>query len=232
MKKYRFMLILLILIFAVTGIFAQRSVSSGSIQLVSQRPDVLQVEVSGFLLFKESVAGSILLSHLLPGEYRMKVSVTQRSRRSVAYIVDQNLRVQSGQRTIVSIAANHRVTISSAPDPNSVMLCIDGRDRREPQPPMVQPISDADLNRMLTELKRYAFDGDKQKVLDASVMHHFYMSGQLGKIMAIFRNDDSKLQCAKTLIPHVLDPENLYLQANVFTFGSSRDTYLNLIRPR
>ncbi len=231
MKKYRLMLILLT--FAVTGILAQRPVSSGSIQLVSQRPDILQIEVSGLFLFNESVMGGILLSNLLPGEYRMRVSVVQRSRRSAVYIVDQSLRVQPGQRTTVSIASNNRVTISSAPDPNSVMLCVDGRDRREPQPPiMVQPISDVDLNRMLTELKRYAFDDDKQKVLDASAMHHFYMSDQLGKIMATFRNDDARLQCARALIPRVLDPENLYLQANVFTFSSSRDTYLNLIRPR
>lgn len=230
MKKYS--LILILLTFAVTGSFAQRPVAGGSIQLVSQRTDVLQVEISGLQLFKESMTGGLLLCNLLPGEYRMKVSATQRSRRNMGYIVDQNLRVQPGQRIIVSIAANNRVTISYAPEPNSIMLCVDGRDRHEPQPPMVHAISDDNLNRMLVELKRYAFDDDKQNMLDASALHHFYLSEQLGKIMTTFRSDESRLKCAKTLLPHVLDPENLYLQANVFTFNSGRDAYLNLIRPR
>lgn len=229
-KLNTFIFILIISALSVSGAVAQRSVASGSIRLAVQRSDVLQIEVDGALTFRETVQGGFLLGNLFPGDYRVKISVPQRSSRTVVYIFNQNVRIQPGQCVTVGINAGNRMSVNYAADPNSVLLCTDGRDyRREP---VLYPISDVDLDRMLAEMKRYALESDKLKAIESSAQYYYFLSGQLGRIMSVFSFDDNKLRCAKMLIPRVLDPENLYLQANVFTFSSNRNAYLDLIRLR
>jgi len=231
MNKFNtFIFILIISALPMLDAVAQRPVSSGSIRLAVQRSDVLQIEVNGALTFRETVQGGFLLGNLFPGDYWVKISVPQRSNRSVVYIFNQNVRLQSGQCVTIGINAGNRVSVSYAADTNSAPLCTDGRDyRREP---VLYPISDIDLDRMLAEMKRYALENDKLKTVEVSAQYYYFLSNQLGRIMSVFSFDDNKLRCAKTLIPRVLDPENLYLQANVFTFISNRNAYLDLIRLR
>jgi hypothetical protein len=225
--------ILFILLLSVTSeTYAQRAVSSGSIQIASERPETLQVEVSGLLSFRENVRGSVLLSNLMPGEYRVRISATQGGRRGGTNILEQPVRIQSGQRTVINISANNRTSITSAPDPNSVRLCIDGGNtgNHRPTTPSVRPISDADLSKLVAELNQQSFDRGKLSLLDVSATYHYYLSEQLRRVLATFNNDASKLECARLLIPHVLDPENLYLLGSVFTFSRNRESFLNLIR--
>lgn len=207
---------------------AQRSIVSGSIRLTVQRPDVMQIEVSGALVFNETVQGGFLLGNLFPGDYWVKISVVQPNRRPAVSVFNQNVRIQPGQCATIRIDAANRVSVNYAADHNSVPLCTNGGDYRHE--PILYPISDADLDRMLVEIKRNSMDNGKLKALEAPAQHYYFLSDQMGRIMSVFSFDDNKLKCAKMLIPKVLDPERLYLQANVFTFSSNRNTYLNLIR--
>jgi len=107
MRKNIFAL-LLISLFTVSEIYTQTTVPSGSIQLVSQRSEILHFEVDGMLSFRESVMGGILLSNLLPGEYRIRISGTQSGRRNTPHIADKIVRVSPGQRIVITIAQNNR----------------------------------------------------------------------------------------------------------------------------
>ncbi|MDR0332898.1 MAG: DUF4476 domain-containing protein [Dysgonamonadaceae bacterium] len=229
--KTKILLLFIVSLLATSGIHAQRAVSSGSIQIASERPEALQIEVNGLFSFRENISGSVLLSNLMPGEYRIRISGARGGRHG-ANIFEQSIWIQSGQRTVISISANNRTSVTFSPDPNSTMLCIaeQGSGSHRPPPTTVRPISDDDLNRMLSELRRHPFDRDKLNVIDVSAVFHFYTANQLRQILALFTSDDNRLQCARLLIPQVLDPENLYLQANVFTFNSGRNSFLDLIR--
>jgi hypothetical protein len=224
--------LLFALLLAASGIYAQRAVPSGSIQIVSQRSETLRVEVSGLLLFRENVQGGVLLSNLMPGEYRVRISGAQGGRRGGANNWEQQLQILPGQRTVINISANNRTSVTSVADPNSLILCVDAGGNRPPSRPphAVHPISDADLDRMLSALRGRPFDREKLEMLDVSATFHFYTSAQLRRILALFDFDSNRLQCARLLIPHVLDPENLFLQADVFIFRSNRESFLNLIR--
>jgi hypothetical protein len=226
--KTKIFILFIALLSAASGIYAQRAVSSGSIQIAAQRSETLQVEISGLLFFRETVPGNLLLSNLMPGEYRVRVSNAQGSRRGGGSIIDQQVQIRPGQRAVINIPASNRVSVTTMPDPNSVMLCVEGGSFRPN--PIVHPISDADLDRMLAELRRHPFDGEKLQLLEVSAVFHFYTSVQLRRILALFTHDSNRLQGARMLISHVVDPENLYLQADVFTFRSDRDRFLNLIR--
>ena len=228
MRKKTFTL-LAVFLFTVSGIYAQTTVSSGSIQLVSQRSEVFHLEIGGLLSFRESVTGGVLLSNLLPGEYRVRISGAQSGRRNTSLIADKVVQVLPGQRIIINIASGNRVSVNSVLDVNSVQLCVVWHGSF-----FAQPISEADLSRLLNELNsnRYPFDRDRLALLEVSATHHFFTSEQLGRIMTVFTSDDVRLQSAQLLIPQVVDPQNLYLQARVFTFSSSRNAFLNLIRTR
>jgi len=227
--RIKILVLLAVSLFTVSEIGAQATVSSGSIQLVSQRSEILHFEIDGLLSFRESVIGGILLSNLYPGEYRIRISGVQGGRHNTPHIVDKMVQVLSGQRVIINVASGNRISTSSVLDNNSVPLCVAWRE-----PLVVHPISEADFNRLFGELNsnRYPFDRDKLALLEASAIFHFFTSEQLGRIMTVFISDDVKLQCARLLIPQVIDPENLYLQARVFSFSNRRNAFLDLIRTR
>ena len=221
--KSTILLLLLALLFSTSGIYAQRAVPSGSIQITSQQSETLQVEISGLLSFRENISGNLLLSNLIPGEYRVLISGRRGGR-----IIDQRVQVQPGQRAVISLSGNNRVSVTTVPDPNSSMLYAAGGG--DPRPPMMQPISDADLSRMVAELRRTSFDNERRQLLEVSAVFHLFTSAQFRQVIAPFTHESNRLNAAQLLMPHVIDPQNLYLQADVFVFQSYRNRFLNLIR--
>ena len=220
--KPTILLLLLTLLFSTSEIYAQRAVPSGSIQIASQSSETLQVEISGLLSFRENIPGNLLLSNLIPGEYRVRISGRRGSR-----IIDQRVHIQPGQRAVISISANNRVSVATMRDPNSSMLHIAGGGFPSP---MMQPISDAYLSRMLSEVRRQTSDRNRFQTLEVAAPFHLYTSAQLRQILAVFTGNGHRLQAAEMLMPNVIDPQNLYLQVNVFTSTSYRNRFLDLIR--
>ena len=222
--KSTILLLFTALLFSTSGIYAQRAVPSGSIQIASQSSETLQVEITGLLSFRESIPGSLLLSNLIPGEYLVRVNGRRGGR-----IIDQRVHIQPGQRAVINISANNRVSVTTVPDPNSSMLYVAGGGFH-PRPPMMQPISDADLSRMIAEVRRQTSDRNRFQTLEVSAPFHLYTSAQLRQILSVFTGNGHRLQAAEMLMPSVIDPQNLYLQVNVFTSMSYRNRFLNLIR--
>ena len=221
--KSKILLLFIALLFTASGIYAQRAVPSGSIQITSQQSETLQVEISGLLTFRENIQGNLLLSNLMSGEYQVQVNGRRGNR-----IIDQRVHIQPGQRTIINISANNRVSVTTMLDPNSSLLHVAGGGFQPS--PMMQPISDADLSRMVAELSRIPFDDERFRLFEMSAVFHLYTSAQFRQVIAPFTHESSRLRAAQMLMLHVIDPQNLYLQADVFVFQSYRNRFLNLIR--
>ncbi len=228
----------IILFLHISSAFAQRGgVGSGSIkiQAMSANSRPLIIEISGTMFLSENLMGDLLLANLLPGDYFIKVTPYHRGKDRIMPIFNQNIRVASGMRTNISIGMNNTFNINLATDPNSVLLYPDNRDRRDipdGKDRGIRPIGDKEFNQLLAELKKCSFDSDRMKLVELSAAYELYVSDQLGEVLKTFSFDDGRLQSSKVLIPKVIDPENLYLQAKLFTFNSNKDAFLELIRTR
>ena len=234
----------------------QYGMQSGSMQISMPQVNQLQIEISGPLTWQDQAGSGFLLCNLLPGDYWVKIYLP--SKRGATYLVNQIVSVQPGRRTNIKLGYGNLVNVSYTVDPNSIILYTvaavppippstpghpghTGHPTHTPTPPPppahptpaphpVYAMNDHDFNNLRNEVQRTSFSQDKLNLLHTASDYNYFTSNQLGQLLKLFSMDNDKLKCAQIIVPRVIDYENLYLQANQFTFSSTKNEYLELIR--
>ncbi len=243
-KKLSLMVSLLIFFLLSNPISAQQYVGmqSGSLQISAQQGRQFDLEISGAIFLQEQVDGGYLLANLHPGDYTLRISIQGRGRYPT-HPIHQIVQVRPGQRTHIQIYANNQIATSYSLDRNATMLYT--MQIVQPAPPVVQPtppvhhtppapqirpMSSRDFSDLEREVQEESFSSDKLKLLRNASEYHRFTSDQLGRLLKLFSHDSDRLKCAQIIVPRIVDPENLYLQAGQFSFSSTKNEYLDLIR--
>ncbi|MDR1667457.1 MAG: DUF4476 domain-containing protein [Bacteroidales bacterium] len=211
-----------------TAINAQ--IQSGSFHCVC--PDLgrgeYTIELDGPQHFRETIpSGNLILSNLLPGDYMLVVT------RLRAVKIKQMVRIDPGRRLRLTLSASGRSHSETLPDAGAVHLCTDvQRNRPQTQPaPSPQPISPAELNRIIGFVEKEAFIDNKRRMLDVSTHSYpFFTTAQVERLARLFPFDDDRLFCIKLLAHKVIDPANLPALSVVFSYSSGKNKYYDFLK--
>jgi len=253
MKNFKFFSICLMLaLFSVTATNAQNAVMSGSFEFmtVNKRTGILVLQ-SGMQKFEFPISDNIVIANLLPGRYSLMVEFQSGGRGGGMTRLSQNIEIESERRTVCRMNASAVLGFAREFDRNSMPLLVGnfhddrrGFDRRDghhqvqpmpmPQvPPMPQPVSELDFNKLYNAVKNEKFSDTKMRTLrTSSNFHEFFSSDQVMRLAALFTNDTDKLECVKFLAPKVLDVQNLPFIQDVFKFKQTKDDYLRWLNRR
>lgn len=122
-----------------------------------------------------------------------------------------------------------RADVNSAPDLRTF------RRRSAPPPPppapvpSVQPISEPQLQQLLTAITREKFGDGKKRVLESAAPTQYFLVPQVMKILQKFSFGDDKLDAVRTLWPRVLDQNNGYQLYQAFNFQGEKDQLREII---
>lgn len=98
-----------------------------------------------------------------------------------------------------------------------------------PSAPM--PISAAELEPILTALKKESFDKGRLPIVEG-LGRRFYTSGQVREILKTFTFDELRVKAAVSLHSHLVDPGNFFQALEAFTFDRYKDEVRALIKNR
>jgi hypothetical protein len=207
----------IVLLVGFSAVMAQPAVQSGSFQFIGAANTTVTLTLDGPQQFQETLSGSLILSNLLPGDYRLTIAVPQRGRTQQ---FNQQVRIEPGRRVSLDFTKSGRPT-AIQPDRNAIPLCY------QPQ----RPVENLDIQRIVSAIKGENFDSDRLKVLEVHAEYYpRFTTAQVEQIARLFTNDDGKLNCVKYLMPKVMDEENLPLLTNLFTFTSSKNSYMDYLK--
>ncbi len=253
MKKTMLLAVLMSVFCTATALYGQGPLMSGSLQVSNQSRDQLCVELTGFQSFDEHIQGDLLLSNLIPGEYVLRIAA-HHARPGGGEYYNGRITVRPSQRVIVSVDPYGRSRVSYTADRNSVMLAVDagrfpGRDHddrrggydrdergdgrgRNPygESERGQAMRDADFSRLLSDMKRTAFDDDKLKTVDMAAAYNMFTTAQVASMLNCFSFEDNKLKCVAILRGRITDMRNAHTLAGCFTFQSSKDKLYEILR--
>ncbi|WP_224248072.1 DUF4476 domain-containing protein [Hyalangium gracile] len=123
-----------------------------------------------------------------------------------------------------------RQDVNNAPD-----LRVFRRRPSQPQPPppppapVVQPISEGQLQQLLSSIQKESFGDGKLRVLETAVPTQYFLVPQVLKILQRFSFGDDKLDAVRMLWPRVLDRENAHQLYGAFKFEGEKDQLRNII---
>lgn len=239
-------LCLILALLGVLAVNAQNAVMTGSFQFTNEinRRDGMIVLQSGTQRFDMPISENIVIVNLLPGRYSLVVEFRSGGRGRQMTKLSQAVDIESERRTVCHMNASAVLVFTKEYDRNSIPLSVnnfrndrhnfDGR-RKEPEviaipPPVPQPVSDFDFNRLYDAVKSENFSDTKLHTLKtASNFHSFFSSEQVKQLALLFSSDKDKLECVKYLVPKVLDAQNLPYIQDVFSFKSTKDEYLKFL---
>ena len=234
-------------LFGVIATNAQHAVMSGSFQFtndINKRVGIIVLQ-SNAQKFEMPISENIIIANLLPGRYSLIIEFQSGGRGGAMSKFSQNVEIESERRTICRMNASAMFTFAKEYDRNSMPILTgnfrDDRrdfDRRDDhkivvQPPMPQPVSDFDFNKLYNAVQNENFSDTKMRTLKTSSnFYEYFSSDQVKRLAALFTNDADKLECVKYLVPKVLDVQNLPYIQDVFTFKSTKDDYLKFLNRR
>jgi hypothetical protein len=229
MKNILFSMLTLCLSISMQG---QPPVFSGSIRIIPSHQGSLTVEVEN-LLPSSRIDGELLLLNLVPGQYRVRIVGDSgrgggRNRHHSSVILYEGaIHVHPRERTVITTGGAARTSVYTEPDMASILLCI------APPPPVqpeIYPMSRNDFERLINELERANFDSERLELVKTAARLNWFLSDQLGDMMQLFPFYSTQNECARAVIPRVVDPENLHLQVRAIKFPADRESYLKLVR--
>jgi uncharacterized protein DUF4476 len=122
-----------------------------------------------------------------------------------------------------------RADVTNAPDLRTF------RRRSSPPPPQpvpvptVQPISEGQLQQLLSAIARESFGDGKLRVLESAAPSQYFLVPQVVKILQKFSFGDDKLDAVRTLWPRVLDQNNGFQLYQAFNFQGEKDQLREII---
>lgn len=82
----------------------------------------------------------------------------------------------------------------------------------------------------LAQVKREAFDDNKIKLIQAQSPYLRLTTAQTATLLKTFFKDENKLITVKSLMRSIVDPQNIYLLNDAFTFSSGKEEFLSFLR--
>lgn len=251
MTKFTKFFISLALIGLSAGVNAQSAIMSGSFQFTNNS-NIMNKHAGTIILqssmqrFELPISDNIIIANLLPGLYTLDIAFQSGGRGGHTTRHSQTVEIESERRTICRMSANAMLSFSKEYDRNSMPILANnfhGRNDRhdfdhrrdEPkvvvvQPPMPQPVSDFDFNKLYNAVRNETFSDTKMSVLKTSgSFYQFFSSEQVKQLALLFTFDNDKLECVKYLAPKVLDVQNLPYIQEIFTFKSTKEDYLKFL---
>jgi len=238
---------LMLVLFGISATNAQNAVMSGSFQFtndINKRVGIIILQ-SGMQKIEFPISENIIVANLLPGRYSLIVEFQSGGRGGAMTKFSHNIDIESERRTICRMNASAMLGFAKEYDRNSMPILVgnfrDDRrdfDRRDDhkvvvQPPMPQPVSDFDFNKLYNAVKDEKFSDTKMRTLKTSSnFHEYFSSEQVRRLALLFEFEDDKLECVKYLVPKVLDVQNLVFIQDVFTFKATKDDYLRFLNRR
>ena len=91
-------------------------------------------------------------------------------------------------------------------------------------------ISESDFNKFYHAVESENFSNGKMQTLKTSSNFHLsFTCEQVKSLALLFNMDNDKFECVKCLTPKVADVQNLPYVKDVFTFESTRNSYLKFL---
>jgi hypothetical protein len=78
----------------------------------------------------------------------------------------------------------------------------------------------------IEQVRKEAFDDDKLKLLQLQTSNIRLTTAQTASLLQSFLKDENKLIAVKSLSRSIVDPQNLYVLKDSFTFGSGKEEFL------
>ena len=96
------------------------------------------------------------------------------------------------------------------------------RDRHKDKDAVV-PISQDDMNQLVSAIDNAPFVQDKKNVLKTAYNYHYYMVDQVIRLASKFSFDNDRLDVVEMLYPKIIDLNKNYLLYNCFTFSEAKN---------
>lgn len=97
-------------------------------------------------------------------------------------------------------------------------------------PAAPQPVSEADLQRLLKSVKDASFSSDQVDVLRTAAAHNHFTCAQVARLIAPISFGNDKVEAVGVLRPAIVDPERAYELESAFTFSSDKEAVRKLFR--
>ena len=83
-------------------------------------------------------------------------------------------------------------------------------------------LDDASFNILYNKVKKASFDDNKFDMIEVASLGCYYSCNQVASIMKIFSFDDEQLKALRMMAPHIVDPQNVIVIYELFSFDSEK----------
>lgn len=99
-----------------------------------------------------------------------------------------------------------------------------------PYPDGAYCLSDAAFSILCKKVKEASFDKDKKNLIEVASLGCYYSCQQCAPILKIFSFDSEKTNALKLMAPRIVDPQNVHVICQQFTFDDGKKQAARLVR--
>lgn len=91
-------------------------------------------------------------------------------------------------------------------------------------------LDDASFTKLYNKVKKASFDDNKFDLIEVASLGCYYSCNQVARIMKIFPFDDEQLKTLRMMAPHIVDPQNVIVIYQLFSFDSEKQKVGEILR--
>ena len=91
-------------------------------------------------------------------------------------------------------------------------------------------LSDRDFSILYNKIVNASFDKDKKNLIEVASLGCYYSCQQCAQILKIFSFDSEKTNALKLMAPRIVDPQNVHVICQQFTFDDGKKQAARLVR--
>ena len=91
-------------------------------------------------------------------------------------------------------------------------------------------LDDASFSKLYNKVKKASFDDNKFDLIEVASLGCYYSCNQVARIMKIFPFDDEQLKTLRMMAPHIVDPQNVIVIYQLFSFDSEKQKVGEILR--
>lgn len=99
-----------------------------------------------------------------------------------------------------------------------------------PSPDGAYCLSDEAFSILYKRVKEASFDKDKKNLIEVASLGCYYSCQQSAQILKIFSFDSEKLNALKLMAPRIVDPQNVHVICQQFTFDDGKQQAARIVR--